>query len=180
MPDRLRALWDFSDLDASERRFRAALGEELSAAGRAEILTQLARIEGLRGDFDAGERLVEEAESEAAGELLPRVRIDLERGRLYRSSGDRERALPLFGGAARQNGDAHLLNSGELMQQVVAGDDADDAAVAPHQGGRRLARERDPNAPGPISFSATSTASSTCSASSAPNATATACISFAG
>jgi tetratricopeptide (TPR) repeat protein len=122
VPDRLRTFWDFADLDASERRFREALEEEPSAAGRAEILTQLARVEGLRGDFEAGERLVEEAESEAAGELRPRVRIDLERGRLYRSSGDRERALPLFESAY-----ALAL---EAEEDFLAGDAAHMAALA--------------------------------------------------
>jgi tetratricopeptide (TPR) repeat protein len=96
VPDRLRPLWDFADLDASERRFRAALAEEPSPEGRAEILTQLARVEGLRGNFEAGERLVEEAESEAGAGDVAKVRIELERGRLYRSSGDPERAFPLF------------------------------------------------------------------------------------
>jgi tetratricopeptide (TPR) repeat protein len=122
VPDRLRPLWDFADLDASERRFREALEEETSPAGRAEILTQLARVEGLRGDFDAGDRLVEEAESEAADELPARVRIDLERGRLYRSSGDRERALPLFESAY-----ALAL---EADEGFLAGDAAHMAALA--------------------------------------------------
>ena len=34
--DRLRSLWDFTDLDASEARLRAALREEATDAGRAE------------------------------------------------------------------------------------------------------------------------------------------------
>ena len=46
--DRLRSLWDFDDLDATERRFRAQLAVETNGAGRAEVLTQLARVEGLR------------------------------------------------------------------------------------------------------------------------------------
>ena len=50
--DRLRPLWDFTDLDASEAALRAALDDETSDAGRAEVLTQLARIEGLHGRFD--------------------------------------------------------------------------------------------------------------------------------
>ena len=123
MPDRLRPLWDFGDLDASERRFREALEHEPSPAARAEILTQLARVEGLRGDFEAGERLVEDAESEAAGELLPRARIDLERGRLYRSSGDRERALPLFESAyalALEADDAFLAGDAAHMAALAA------------------------------------------------------------
>lgn len=122
MPDRLRPLWDFADLDGSERRFREALDGELSPAGRAEILTQLARVEGLRGDFEAGERLVEEAESVAEGELVPRMRIDLERGRLYRSSGDRESAFPLFESAY-----ALAL---EADEGFLAGDAAHMAALA--------------------------------------------------
>ena len=52
MPDRLRPLWDFSDLDVSEARFRAQLEEETTDAGRAEVLTQLARVEGLRGNYE--------------------------------------------------------------------------------------------------------------------------------
>ena len=122
MPDRLRPLWDFADLDGSERRFREALDGEPSPAGRAEILTQLARVEGLRGDFEAGERLVAEAVSVAAGELVPRVRIDLERGRLHRSSGDRESAFPLFESAY-----ALAL---EADEGFLAGDAAHMAALA--------------------------------------------------
>ena len=56
MGDRLRPTWDFDDLDGSQHRFRALLEEEQTDAGRAEILTQLARIEGLRDRFDAGTR----------------------------------------------------------------------------------------------------------------------------
>src|SRR3989454_12364847 len=60
--DRLRHLWDFYDLDATERRLRAQLEHESEDAGRAEVLTQLARVEGLRDNFDACDRLLEQAE----------------------------------------------------------------------------------------------------------------------
>ena len=122
MPDHLRPLWDFADLDASERRFRAALAEEPSPEGRAEILTQLARVEGLRGNFEAGERLVEEAESEAGDSAAAKVRIGLERGRLYRSGGDPERALPLFESA--------FALALEADEGFLAGDAAHMAALA--------------------------------------------------
>jgi tetratricopeptide (TPR) repeat protein len=124
VPDRLRPLWDFDDLDASERRFRAELDDETSAERRAEILTQLARVEGLRGDFDAGERLIEEAESEATGGLA-RVRIDLERGRLYRSAGEPERGLPLFESAfalAREEDEDFLAADAAHMAALAAPD----------------------------------------------------------
>ena len=96
MGDWLRAYWDFGDVDASEARFRALLATEADSGRRAEILTQLARVHGLRSDFEEGERLIGEAETQAGESAAARVRIDLERGRLRRSSGDKESALPLF------------------------------------------------------------------------------------
>jgi tetratricopeptide (TPR) repeat protein len=96
VPDSLRPLWDFEDLDATEQRFRARLAEASDDAARAEVLTQLARIEGLRSDFDACERLLQEAEGLTGPAAAVRVRIDLERGRKLRSSGDPADALPLF------------------------------------------------------------------------------------
>jgi tetratricopeptide (TPR) repeat protein len=94
--DRLRPLWDFDDLDATERRFREQLELEESDAGRAEIMTQLARVAGLRGDFEEGHRLLDEAAARARDSAVARAYIDLERGRLHRSSGDPAAALPLF------------------------------------------------------------------------------------
>ena len=96
MADRLRPLWDFDDLDASEQRFRAQLEQESDDAGRAEVLTQLARVEGLRGNFDACAQLLDEAEPLAGGDPRANVRLELERGRMFRSSGDPEAAYPLF------------------------------------------------------------------------------------
>ena len=96
MTDRLRPLWDFDDLDRSERQLREQLVNEETEEGRAEVLTQLARVEGLRDAFDAGERLIAEAELLAGASEIARARIDLERGRLRRSSGDRDGAFPLF------------------------------------------------------------------------------------
>jgi tetratricopeptide (TPR) repeat protein len=94
--DRLRPLWDFDDLDGSERRLRAQLDAETSDDGRAEVLTQLARVAGLRGDFGAADELLDEAGRLAEEGGLARIRIDLERGRVRRSSGDPDAALPLF------------------------------------------------------------------------------------
>src|SRR5512132_2006877 len=96
MADRLRLLWDFDDFDASESRFRDQLGREESDAGRAEVLTQLARVEGLRGDFEGCARLLDEAEPLTGSSAVANIRLELERGRMFRSSGDLEAALPLF------------------------------------------------------------------------------------
>lgn len=88
----LRAVWDFDDLDGSERRFRVLLDAETGAVGRAVILSQLARIQGLRARFDDAEALLDEADGMAGA----RAETLIERGRLRRSSGDREAALLLF------------------------------------------------------------------------------------
>jgi tetratricopeptide (TPR) repeat protein len=122
MGDRLRALWDFYDLDASEQRLSVQLEEEAHDAGRAEVLTQLARVEGLRDRFDACDRLLEQAEGLAGSSAVARVRIDLERGRKLRSSGDPDGALPLFEAAF-----ARACDSGE---HFLAGDAAHMCALA--------------------------------------------------
>ena len=110
MSDPLRPLWDFDDLDATEARFRAL---------RAEALTQLARVQGLREDYDAGDRLLDEVTEENA---RVRIRVDLERGRLRRSAGDPEAALPLL-----ERAFAAAVEAGE---DWLAGDAAHMCALA--------------------------------------------------
>jgi tetratricopeptide (TPR) repeat protein len=122
--DRLRELWDFDDLGATEQRLRAQLELEPSEAGRAEVTTQLARVEGLRGEFEAGERLVAEAEPVAGTRAVVAVRVDLERGRLRRSAGDRDAALPLFESAfakAVEAGEWFLAADAAHMAALAAG-----------------------------------------------------------
>jgi tetratricopeptide (TPR) repeat protein len=110
MTDHLRPYWDFDDLDATEARFQDL---------RAEALTQLARVQGLREDYASGERLLDQV-----GEQSPRVRIrvDLERGRLRRSAGDKAGALPFF-----ERAFAAAVTAGE---EWLAGDAAHMAALA--------------------------------------------------
>jgi tetratricopeptide (TPR) repeat protein len=118
MPNRLRPLWDFGDLDGSERRLREQLEREMTAEGRAEVLTQLARVEGLRGRFAEGDALLDDAAA------APRYRVDLERGRLRRSGGDPDAALSLFVGAydgALAAGDDFLAADAAHMA-ALAGD----------------------------------------------------------
>ena len=113
-----RDVWDFNDLDVSERRFRASVEEEETAGGRAALLTQLARIEGLRGDFAAGARLLGEAEALGGAESW----VLIERGRLLRSNGDGPGALPLFEAAfehARAAGDGFLAGDAAHMAALV-------------------------------------------------------------
>jgi tetratricopeptide (TPR) repeat protein len=123
MDDPLRPLWDFDDLDASEARFRERLDAETSDAGRSEALTQLARVHGLRGSFDEGDALLDEAADLAGSSPIAAARVDLERGRLRRSSGDAAAALPLFEsafGAALDAGAAFLAADAAHMAALAA------------------------------------------------------------
>ncbi len=126
MADRLRALWDFDDLAASEGRLRAQLARETTDAGRAEVLTQLARLEGLRNGFDDCARLLAEAEELAGDSAVARARVDLEQGRRLRSSGDPAAARPLFEAAferAREAGEEFVAVDAAHMAALVAGDE---------------------------------------------------------
>src|SRR4051812_8346021 len=118
MADRLRPLWDFGDLDVSEARFRAQLDEETTDAGRAEVLTQLARVEGLRGEFEKCDVLLAEAEALGGAE----VRVLLERGRRQRSSGQPGAGKAPFEQAfelARTTGDDVLAVDAAHMVAIV-------------------------------------------------------------
>lgn len=127
MGDRPRPIWDFDDLETTEERFRALLEQEPSDSGRAEVLTQLARVEGLRGRGDEGERLLGEAEAVAGSSAAARARVSLERGRLRRSSRDPGAALPLFESAFRiaLEGDEEFLAADAAHMAALAAPDRD-------------------------------------------------------
>jgi tetratricopeptide (TPR) repeat protein len=125
MPDRLRRLWDFDDLDGSERRFREQLEQETDQAGCAEVLTQLARIQGLRGDFDGCEELLAQAGELAGASEIADVRIKLERGRKLRSSGEASASVPLFESAFEDALAAELYYLAGDAAHMVAIADAD-------------------------------------------------------
>jgi tetratricopeptide (TPR) repeat protein len=107
MSDRLRPLWDYDDLDATAARFRDRLEHEESDAGRAEVLSQLARVESMRSDFERCAELLDEAEPLAGSDPVVNTRLELERGRMFRSSGDLEAAFPLFKSAFERACEAH-------------------------------------------------------------------------
>ncbi len=95
-PIDIDSFWEYSDPEASEKRFRQAL---VSAQGdeRLELQTQIARTYGLRQQFDEAQELLDEIEEQLDGAgPRPRVRYLVERGRTFNSSGQKEKARPLF------------------------------------------------------------------------------------
>jgi tetratricopeptide (TPR) repeat protein len=86
------------------------------------VLTQLARVHSLRDEFDDCEQRLQEAESLAGDDGLVRVRVDLERGRKLRSSGDGAAAAPVFEGA--------FARACEIEDYWFAGDAAHMVAIS--------------------------------------------------
>jgi hypothetical protein len=99
-PDQIDALWDYNHPDESEAAFRRALeaqDERADPALRLELLTQIARAQGLQRHFDEAHATLDAVEAQLGGST-PRVRIRylLERGRVYNSSRQPEHAEPYF------------------------------------------------------------------------------------
>lgn len=120
-------LWDYSDPTATEQRFRDLLpnyqtDETLDA--RIQLLTQIARTQGLQRQFDEAHKTLDEADDLLKGNRsVGQLRLWLERGRVFRSSKQREESLPWFQQAwklAQQLGEdfysvdaAHMLGIAE-------------------------------------------------------------------
>jgi tetratricopeptide (TPR) repeat protein len=154
LPD-FNSFWDYDHPDSSEARFRAALPQARAAGDRdylIQLLTQLARSEGLQLKFEQAHRTLDEAlalfgdssgvapdssgtaSSGAAGApgVAPAlvkawVRYYLERGRVFNSSNKKEDAIPFFLSAwnlARQVGEENLAVDAAHMLAIASPPDS--------------------------------------------------------
>ena len=91
-------LWDYDDPEATEQKFRQVLPSATGEASRyAQLLTQIARAQGLQKKFDEAHRTLDEVQRLLADDLKQaKIRYLLERGRVFNSSKQREQARPLF------------------------------------------------------------------------------------
>lgn len=91
-------LWDFDDPAGSERRFREA-AEAATGGDRLVLLTQVARALGLQDRFAEGHATLDGLATDT-----PEVaaRLELERGRLFRSAGEPDKARPCFEAAVTE------------------------------------------------------------------------------
>ena len=96
--------WNFDQPVASEAIFRLELAKLPADSGaRLELLTQIARAQGLQRRFDEATATLDEVQRELAGHAQRvSVRYLLERGRVFNSSRQPERAVPLFRDALDQ------------------------------------------------------------------------------
>lgn len=96
-------LWDYGDPEGSEKAFRKQLDattEPGTFGYRAELLTQIARAQGLQRKFseahktlDTVKPMLDNTHEDMSG---AKARYLLERGRVFNSSGDKAAAIPLF------------------------------------------------------------------------------------
>ena len=124
------ALWNYGEPSGTESKFRALL-PQARASGNieylAELLTQIARTQGLQQKYtDAHATLNEVEDLLTAGTHTARVRSLLERGRTWNSSGSPDKSLPLFEKAlelARQAGlQFHAVDAAHMLAIVCTGD----------------------------------------------------------
>ncbi len=92
--------WDYQHPDQTEIVFRRLLTEEeasLDPPSRLQLLTQMARAQGLQQHFIEAHQTLDLVQSELTPELvIPTVRSLLERGRLFNSAGQPQEATSWF------------------------------------------------------------------------------------
>ena len=92
------SLWDYNKPDRTEMRFREILLQiPENVPAFLELLTQIARAQGLQRKFDHAHQTLNQVERRLGSiPSRPRVRYLLERGRVFNTAGDPGRARPLF------------------------------------------------------------------------------------
>lgn len=90
------ALWNYDEPDATEARFRELL-PDTSGDHNLQLLTQIARAQGLQRRFDDAHYTLDDVEKSLTDAApIVRVRYLLERGRVFNSSRQPEKARPFF------------------------------------------------------------------------------------
>ena len=124
--EELDNLWDFRDPAGSEQRFRALLPrakEEQGGALLAELLTQLARAEGLQRRFEDADQTLHDAEAALRpGDERGLARLLLERGRVANTARREGRGAESFHEAwkrARAAGEDALAVDAAHMLGIV-------------------------------------------------------------
>ncbi len=130
LPD-IDSLWNYSKPDETESKFREVLAKpetQNSGPYRLELLTQIARTQGLQGKFDEAHATLDEVEKAGSNDVVVQSRYLLERGRAFNSGGAPEKAEPLFLQAweLRTDYDAepYAVDAAHMLAIVTKGEEA--------------------------------------------------------
>jgi tetratricopeptide (TPR) repeat protein len=119
-------LWDYENPDQTEGKFRElvpAAEQSGDCSYYVQLLTQIARAEGLQSKFEDAHTTLNKAESLLTEDMVTaRLRYLLERGRVFNSSQQPDKARPLFleawnSGVA--NGEDYYAVDAAHMMQIV-------------------------------------------------------------
>ena len=124
-------LWNYSDPAATEQRFREILNKEATTSDMSyhlQLLTQIARTYSLRGMFAEAHAMLDEVRSALPDSpALETLRYHLERGRTYRSAGEKENALKEFNEALsmadKVGNDFHTVDIMHMLAIMAAPDE---------------------------------------------------------
>ncbi len=125
-------LWNYDNPEETGKKFREILPEAESSGDTSyliQLLTQIARTEGLQMKFDEAHRILDRAkELEPEKYDTANVRYLLERGRVFNSSKKKDEAKPLFleayDAALANNLDFYSIDAAHMMGIVEKGDEA--------------------------------------------------------
>ncbi len=125
LPD-FDALWDYNSPDSTEKKFQELIPQAHASGNTgyyAELLTQIARTQGLQNRFDEAHKTLDDVENMLTDDM-PRahVRYLLERGRVFNSSGSPDKAksyfLEAFELAKEKGEDYHAIDAVHMLQIV--------------------------------------------------------------
>ncbi len=93
-------LWDYRKPEETEKKFREVLAKtnaESDIDYYLQLLTQLARTQSLQMKFEEAHTILDDVEDQLKTEMIvPRIRYNLERGRTFNSSVEKDKAVHYF------------------------------------------------------------------------------------
>jgi len=118
--------WDYQNPDETEQKFQALLDNPEVPEHQSyhcQLLTQIARTQGLQRNFEQAHQTLAQAKHLIEHpNSVEKVRYLLERGRVFRSSGNFDEARPLFFEAwelgSRIKEDFHAIDAAHMMAFV--------------------------------------------------------------
>jgi tetratricopeptide (TPR) repeat protein len=131
-PPEFDSKWNYADPAATEAEFRRLFEEEEPRGDReylAQLLTQIARAQGLQMKFEGAFRTLDRGEALITSSMpVARVRVLLERGRLHNSSKQPEPAKAFFleawDRARAIHADGYAVDAAHMLGIVESGDDS--------------------------------------------------------